>query len=147
MENLRKGGFLITKIRKYSSRIFSKLLEDYKINEVTAAQGRVLFPLWFENKLSFQDLKQKTALSKATLSHMLDKLEDSGYVKRVRSEKDRRVINIELIDMNDELKQKFIQVSDEMKEIYYKGFTDKEMDEFENYLQKLLDNLISYTRK
>ncbi|MEJ2278386.1 MAG: hypothetical protein P8Y70_11655 [Candidatus Lokiarchaeota archaeon] len=57
MENLRKGGFLITKIRKLSARIFSDLLRDLEINEITSAQGRVLFPLWSENILSFKEFR------------------------------------------------------------------------------------------
>jgi len=147
MENLRKGGYLITKIRKLSSRIFSNLLKNYEIKEITAAQGRVLFPLWFENRLSFQKLKQKTQLSKATLSHMLDKLEDLGFIQRVRSKEDRRVIYIELVKMDKDLIQKFVKVSEKMKEIYYRDFSEKEIDEFENYLNRLLENLLFYNMK
>jgi DNA-binding MarR family transcriptional regulator len=59
MEKLRKGGFLITKIRQLSQQIFDKLLKEYKIDEISAAQGRVMFPLWRQDNISFQDLKKK----------------------------------------------------------------------------------------
>ena len=39
---------------------------------------------------------------------------------------------------------KFSQVSNEMKDIYYKGFSEEEIDEFENYLRRLLENLSIY---
>ena len=147
MEKLREGGFLISKIRKLSERIFAKLLRDFNINEISAAQGRVIFPLWQKDNLSFQELKKKTSLSKATLSHMLDSLEEGGHIKRVRSVKDKRTINIKLTKKNKALQDKFLQVSNEMKEIFYKDFSEKEIDEFENYLRKLLGNLIEFSEK
>ena len=147
MEELREGGFLISKIRKLSERIFAKLLRDFNINEISAAQGRVIFPLWQKDNLSFQELKKKTSLSKATLSHMLDSLEEGGHINRVSSVKDKRTINIKLTKKNKALQDKFLQVSNEMKEIFYKDFSEKEIDEFENYLRKLLGNLIEFSEK
>ncbi|MFX1309647.1 MAG: MarR family winged helix-turn-helix transcriptional regulator [Promethearchaeota archaeon] len=144
MENLRKGGFLITKIRQLMLSVFDKLLEDYQIDEITAAQGRVMFPLWRKDNISFQTLKKKTMLSKATLSYMLDKLEEAGHIKRIPSENDKRTIHIKLTKKNKDLQEKFIQVSIQMKDIFYKGFSEKEIDEFEKYLRRLLENLINY---
>ena len=145
MEKLREGGFLMSKIRKLSERIFAKLLRDLKITEISAAQGRVMFPLWQKDDISFQKLRKKTALSKATLSTMLDNLEKSGHVKRVRSEKDKRTINIKLTKKNKALQDKFLQVSNEMGDIFYKDFSEKDIDEFESYLRKLLDNLTEFS--
>ena len=147
MEKLREGGFLMSKIRKLSERIFAKLLRDFKITEISAAQGRVMFPLWQEDDISFQELKKKTALSKATLSNMLDNLEKGGHVKRVRSENDKRTINLKLTKKNKALQDKFIQVSNEMGDIFYKDFSEKEMDEFESYLRRLLGNLTEFSEK
>ncbi len=147
MENLREGGFLITKIRQLMLRVFDKLLEDNQINEITVAQGRVMFPLWQNDNISFQDLKKKTMLSKATLSYMLDKLENAGHVERIRSEKDKRTIYIKLTKKNKELQGKFVKVSKEMTDLYYKGFSEQEIDELESYLRRLLDNLTSYKEK
>ena len=145
MEKLREGGFLISKIRKLSERIFAKLLRDFNINEISAAQGRVIFPLWQKDNLSFQELKKKTSLSKATLSHMLDSLEEGGHVKRVRSERDKRTINIKLTKKNKALQDKFLQVSNEMRYIFYKDFSEKEIDKFEDYLRRLLGNLTEFS--
>jgi DNA-binding MarR family transcriptional regulator len=147
MENLREGGFLITKIRQLSQRIFDNLLKEYNIDEISAAQGRVLFPLWKDDNISFQDLKKKAMLSKATLSYMLDKLEEAGHIERVRSEEDKRTIYIKLTKKNKELQEKYLQVSLKMTELYYKGFSEKQIDELEKYLKQLLDNLTSYNKK
>ncbi|MFW9999640.1 MAG: MarR family winged helix-turn-helix transcriptional regulator [Candidatus Hodarchaeota archaeon] len=147
MEKVREGGFLMTKIRKLSERIFAKILEDFNVDEITAAQGRVMFPLWQKDNISFQELKKKTMLSKATLSYMLDKLEESGHIERIPYEKDKRTINIKLTKKNQALQDKFLQVSNEMRDIFYKDFSEGEIDEFESYLRRLLDNLTQYNEK
>ncbi|MFX0004793.1 MAG: MarR family winged helix-turn-helix transcriptional regulator [Candidatus Hodarchaeota archaeon] len=145
MEKLREGGFLMAKIRKLSERIFAKILRDFKVSEITAAQGRVLFPLWKEDNISFKELKKRTSLSKATLSHMLDNLEEGGHIERVRDLNDKRTIHIKLTKKNLSLQDKYLRVSNEMKDIFYKGFTEKEIDEFESYLRRLLENLTLYS--
>ncbi|MFX1363648.1 MAG: MarR family winged helix-turn-helix transcriptional regulator [Promethearchaeota archaeon] len=147
MEKLREGGFLITKIRQLSQRIFDKLLKDYNMNEISAAQGRVMFPLWQKDNISFQELKKKALLSKATLSYMLDKLEEAGHIKRIRSEEDKRTINIKLTKKDKALQEKFLQVSYKMNEIFYKDFSEKEINEFEGYLRRLLDSLIQISKE
>jgi DNA-binding MarR family transcriptional regulator len=147
MNKLREAGFLITKIHQLSQRIFSNLLEEYEIHEITAAQGRILFPLWKKDNLSFQDLKKKTLLSKSTLSYFLDQLEEAGFIERIQSKSDKRSINVKLKSVNNELKQKFIDVSNQMKEIYYNKFSEKEIDEFEGYLTCILDNLMINNKK
>jgi len=147
MEKLREGGFLISKIRQLSERIFAKLLRDYQAIEINPAQGRVMFPLWKKDNISFHELKEKTLLSKATLSHLLDNLEKAGYIKRVPSPNDKRTINIKLTEKNKELQDKFIQVSNQMKDIYYKDFTEEDIDEFEGYLRRLLNNLTNFSEK
>ncbi len=147
MEELREGGFLITKIRQLSSRIFAKLLKEYKIHEINPAQGRVMFPLWRQDNLTFHELKKRTSLSKATLSHMLEKLEEAGHIMRIRSQEDKRTIRIKLTKKNKALQDKYLQVSNEMIKIFYNSFSEKEIDEFESYLRRLLANLTKYNDK
>ncbi|MFX1377292.1 MAG: MarR family winged helix-turn-helix transcriptional regulator [Promethearchaeota archaeon] len=151
MEDLREGGFLISKIQKLSSRIFAKLLRDYKAIEINPAQGRVMFPLWIltKDKISFNELLQMTSLSKATLSHLLDNLENTGHLKRIQpaQNEDKRTIYIKLTEEDKELQDKYIEVSNQMKDIFYNGFTEKEINGFEGYLKRLLDNLTNYSKK
>ncbi|MFX1313008.1 MAG: MarR family winged helix-turn-helix transcriptional regulator [Promethearchaeota archaeon] len=147
MEKLREGGFLISKIKQLSDRIFSKLLREHKAIEINPAQGRVLFPLWRQDNITFHELKKKTLLSKATLSHMLDNLEKEDYIKRIPSQKDKRTIYIKLTKKNNDMLERYLQVSNEMKDIFYKKFSEKEIDIFESYLRRLLNNLNEFSKK
>ena len=63
------------------------------------------------------------------------------------SPKDKRTINIKLTEKNKELQDKYIQVSNQMKDIYYKDFIEEDIDEFEGYLRRLLNNLTNFSEK
>ena len=147
MEKLTEGGFLVTKIHQLAQRVFSNLLDEYDIHEITAAQGRILFPLWKHDNLSFQELKKKTLLSKSTLSYFLDQLEEAGFIERIHSEDDKRTIKIKLAVMDRGVKEKFINVSNRMKEIYYMNFSEQQIDGFEDNLNRILHNLMLYDKK
>ncbi len=78
---------------------------------------------------------------------MLDRLEKTGYIVRVPSKADRRVILIRRTEKDRLLESKYIQVSDEMTNLFYDGFTSKEIDDFEDSLKRILANLTKHVQK
>jgi DNA-binding MarR family transcriptional regulator len=142
VKNLREGGFLIAKIHHLAGRIFYRMLKDYGLDEINPGQGRILFALWKEDGIPIQELSRRTQLGKSTLTSMLDRLEASGFLRRVPSREDRRKTLIELTEKNARYQQAYEQVSLAMTRIYYDGFTDSEIDRFESSLRRILDNLI-----
>ncbi len=143
MKEQRTGGFLIAKIHQLGGRIFAKKLKKYQLTEINPAQGRIMFPLWQKDGISIHELSKTTLLVKSTLTTMLTKLEDEGYLKRIPSLKDRRKTLIKLTEKNQELQEKYVQVSSEMNELFYHGLTEQEKDEFDRYLERILENLIA----
>jgi DNA-binding MarR family transcriptional regulator len=137
----REGGFLITKIHQISGRTFSKILKKAGIDEINPAQGRILFVLWKKDEIPISELAKRTLLSKSTLTSMIDRLGEAGYVVRVRSKKDRRTILIKRTEKDKLLEKKYIQVSNEMIDLFYRGFTTEEIDTLEDYLKRILTNL------
>ena len=87
------------------------------------------------------ELVDKAQLSKSTLSSHLDNLERLGIVKKTPSNEDKREIYIILTDEIRHIKEDYLKVSQEMLELFYKGFTDEDIDKFEEYLRKCLQNL------
>jgi DNA-binding MarR family transcriptional regulator len=51
-----------------------------------------------EARLSARRLSEAVGLSTAATTSMIDRLEAKGFVRRVRSESDRRQVNVELTD-------------------------------------------------
>lgn len=141
MDKLNEGGFLIAKIHQVSERIFAKILKKYGIDHINPAQGRILFVLWKNDNISISKLAAMTMLGNSTLTSMLDRLENSGYVKRCFSSTDRRTITIMQTDKNNQLQEIYQQVSKEMLELFYAGFKHQEIDIFEDCLRRILNNL------
>lgn len=135
---------MIARVQLLSERVFSKILAKYELSQISPAQGRILFVLWSKDGISIQELAKKTSLGKSTLTSMLDRLEQAGFVKRVPSKEDRRTILIKLTEKDRECQNLYTKITKEKTALFYKGFTSKEIDIFENYLQRVLDNLTAF---
>ena len=144
MKIRREGGFLIAKIHQLSGRIFAKILKKSGIDEINPAQGRILFVLWNKDEIPISELARKTMLSKSTLTSMLDRLEKAGYVVRKHSQEDRRKILIKRTEKDKNLEKTYTQVSEEMTNLFYSGLTPEEITDFEDYLKRILHNLVEH---
>ncbi len=141
---IREGGFLISKIKQISERIFDKKLKIYGINDLNTHQGRIIFSLWQKDNISIANLARQTALGKTTLTSMLDRLEQSGHITKRADKKDKRKTLVSLTDKSKSLKDRYEAVSKEMTKVFYKGIPAKEIDKFENTLKLILSNLTDY---
>lgn len=136
----REGGYLISQIHQLAGRIFSKKLKDSHI-DINHAQGRIIFALWKNDKIPINDLAKETSLSKSTLTTMLERLEKSGHLIRIQSEIDKRNIIICLTEKSSSLRNDYQKISADMTDLFYKGFKDDEISQFELYLKRILKNL------
>lgn len=142
MKDQPQGGFLISRIHQLSGRIFARKLRDHKV-EINPAQGRIMFVLWREDGIPISELARRTSLEKSTLTSMLDRLEEAGYLRRVRSKKDRRQILVYRTPKDEAWQGEYVRVSQDMAGVFYDGFSEDEIQEFESYLERILDNLIA----
>lgn len=70
--------------------------ESQRLGRLSYAQYSLLFGLAAESELSARELAGIADLSPATVTQMLDHLESDGLVKRVRSQRDKRVVLVSL---------------------------------------------------
>ncbi len=140
MSKNRDGGYLISQIHQLSGRIFSRKLKAYQI-DINHAQGRIIFALWKKDQIPINDLSEETALSKSSLTTMLERLDESGHIVRRQSETDKRVTLVCLTPKSSSLRADYQSVSADMTELFYKGFTDSEIELVESLLKKVLENL------
>ena len=96
------GGFLVSQLKQIQGRVFEKLLRA-NVNEFNGAQGRILYVLWQEDSVPIVELSKKTGLAKTTLTSMLDRMEESGLIRRNYDPVDRRQIRITLTEKAREL--------------------------------------------
>ena len=136
----------MAKIRQVAGRIFERMLNKYGI-EINSAQGRIMFALWQQDNISINELAKKTQLKKSTLTSMLDRLERMGYVRRQRSQKDRRKILIHRTAKDENLESEYVRLSQEHTKLFFRGFSEEEIDRFENDLKRILSNLMEHESK
>lgn len=136
-----QGGFLITRIKQVGGRVFERILAQKNIDAFNGAQGRILYVLWQKDGIPISELSRETGLAMTTLTSMLDRMEASGLVRRERGDADRRIIRILLTEGAKALKDDYDEVTGEISDIYYKGFSEEEIRQFEAYLRRILANV------
>lgn len=135
------GGYLINQIQKISSRKFNELLKEKNIDEFNGSQGVILYSLWNNKELTIKEIGKITGLAKTSLTSMLDRMEEKGLIRRKDNSEDKRSIKIMLTDKAKELEKDYNDISNKMSNVFYKNFSDKEINEIENYLERIISNL------
>lgn len=136
-----RTGFLISQIKQVQARIFQRLLQECGVEEFNGPQGHILYVLWQKDEVPIVELSQKTALAKNTLTAMLGRMEEQGLIERKTAESDKRQSLIVLTEKARDLQGKYDEVSQKMNEIFYKDFTDKEVEKIDGFLDRILQNL------
>ena len=135
-----KGGFYITQIKQLQDRIFERLLLENRI-EISGGQGRILFILWKTDHLTISEISEKTSLAKNTVSVVINGMVNKGIVERNINPANRRQTIISLTEYAKSLQTEYEAVSQQMNALFYQGFTEKERQQFESYLARILDTL------
>ena len=138
---ISRSGALMSQIRHISGRVFERILAKSGVDAFNGPQGRILDVLWQEDGISLREISNRTSLASSTLTSMIDRMECQGLLRRAPSPVDRQVTLIYLTDEARRLREKYEDVSAGMSEIYFRGFSDTEIEKFEKALQRILENL------
>ena len=137
----RLGGFLITKIKQLHSRELAQCISDKGIDAFSGEQGKILFVLWRKDKITQKELATETGLAKNTITIMLEKMEKNNLIKRITDENDKRKSLVILTEHAKSLKKCSDKISDKMLKKMYKGFSEEDINNFEEYLHRIIRNL------
>jgi MarR family transcriptional regulator, organic hydroperoxide resistance regulator len=125
---------LIGRIHENANKFIIKELKANGIEGIVPSHGEILNILFSVESCTMTDLAEKIRRTKPTLTVLVDKLVDYGYVTREKDQKDARVTNIALTDKGRKLKPGFENISKNMNALVYNGLTDKESYELEYLL-------------
>lgn len=121
--------------------MFEHILSDKNIDAFNGSQGSLLYILWQEDGIPIRELSRRSGLAVTSLTGMLDRMEAAGLIYRDRGDKDRRKVLIFLTDNARSLEKDYNEVTEEIENIYYKGFSEEEIDQCEKYLQRIFHNV------
>ena len=135
-----KGGTLLSQVHQVCGRVWNKILRENNMADLEGARGRIIFALWGKDGVPIKTLCEKTSLDKSTLTGIIDRLERDGYIKRKPSQTDKRSTLICLTGKEQEFAKHIQKVSNQMNKIFYKGFSDEEIMQFDSMLERILLN-------
>ena len=136
------GGTLISQVKQLQDRAFNKILKEEGIYEFNGQQGRILFALWKNEKLSLIELSRRTSLAKTTLSAMVERMKNEGLLIVEGSKEDKRSLVIYLSGKSLSLEEKINRATKKISDIFYKDFSEEEANELDRLLGKVKENLI-----
>lgn len=139
----KQGGFLVHKIKYLNTRLFNRLLQADARALFNGEQGKILSVLWDEGECTASDIADITGLANSTLSIMLKRMEENGLIISYDDSNDKRKRIYSVSALGREQQIVGNETSDALSDIFYDGFSDVEIKEFESYLKRILDNMKS----
>ena len=130
-------------IRLLNGRIFQKLLSQDPEALYRSEQGKILAVLWNSETgcATATDIALATGLANNTLTTMIKNLEEKNLVTVSPCGLDKRKKYLVMTDLGWSQQEVSDRVSQELDAIYYKGFSDKEIEQFEDFQERILANL------
>lgn len=92
-------------------RRYKPILEKY---DLTYTQYIAMMVIWEEKEIKVTDLGRRLYLDTGTISPLIRKLKEKGYIEILRDSTDERVQVIKLTVAGNKLKEKAIEIPEEM---------------------------------
>ena len=122
--------FLLRLFFKKNRRDFHRFGDRYQ------GQGKLLTLLALQPIITQKELTKKSGMRPQSASEMITKLEKRGYIRRYKSESDRRVMIIELTKDGKEVIDSGSH--QDFQPIVLNALTEEEKEEFGRLLDKLI---------
>lgn len=133
--------YFISKTKQKMVRFIEQKLEENTMSDLIVSHGNILTSLYeSDSKLTMSQIAEKIGKDKSTVTPLIYKLLNLGYISKVKSEYDKRITYIILTDKGKQLESKFNFITSQVYKTAYKNFTREEKTTFLKLLKKLNNN-------
>ena len=132
---------LISKIRHGANELIMRELEKHGIKGIVPSHGDILVRLFQRDSIPMSELASAINKKKNTVTTLVDKLVNLGYVTKSADPDDSRITLVKLTLDGKSLQKSFDKVSGLLLETVYKGITEKEKGAVLKVLLKMKNNL------
>lgn len=134
---------LISEIRTQVSSYIEKELTRQGIEGLVSSHGSILTALYVnEGKLPMKDIAERIHRTKSTVTQLVDRLIQHGYVRKEQSGEDARVHFIVLTEKGWSIRPMFVEISLQLNEQFFIGFSELEQEMFLKMLVKVRNNFV-----
>ncbi len=132
--------YILHLVKDINKQLNEQLTRIYKPYGLTAAQAMVLMYLYKNGKQNITDLSALLSTGKSNLSPLCKRMEQSGYIRRIRDIQDQRILYIELTNYAEEIMQEASK-SDSEIELFAEFQSEADQDKILTGLLTLKNNL------
>ncbi len=118
---------------------FANAINEHNL-KVTPEQWNLMNIIADNPGITQTELSQKGNKDKTNVTRILDVLDKNGFITRSTDRKDRRVFRINLTDAGTDIIEKVIPIAAKVKKNCYSGFSEKELEQFNDYLMRICKN-------
>lgn len=108
--------------------------------ELTGMQWEPVLMLWLKRADTVAGLARVSQMGVASMTRMLDRLEEKDLLRRERSELDRRVVNLHLTAKGRKIATKIWPIVVEGMHLHLDGFKKEELGQLNDLLGRMLAN-------
>jgi DNA-binding MarR family transcriptional regulator len=130
--------FLVAQVGRLHHKRAHALLEDLGLYH---GQPRLLRALWQEEGKTQSDLAARLHVRPATITKMLQRMAEAGFVERRRDSRDQRVVRVYLTDAGRAVRERVRQVWEQMEQEALEGFDPEESSQLRGFLLRIRENL------
>ena len=139
-----KRNWIINYIFRLNNALIKQKNRNMAEYGLTSIQADVLvFVLmtYQKREVNQLDVQAVFKLTNPTVSGIVDRLEEKGFIKRVRSEKDARFRSLVALPKGIALEETLLSCADEAERFLGQNMSDEEQAEFERLLKVALETV------
>lgn len=139
-------GFYFRRINQAIEKIVNR---KSKSMDLTKSQCDLLSYLYKNRnqKIIQRDIEHYFHISNPTVTGILNRLSQKGYIERVKSEDDRRVHYIQITQKTNDLCSCFLTQKEMIDKMLTQGLDNQEKIVLKDLLSRVLDNLITIEKE
>jgi MarR family transcriptional regulator, organic hydroperoxide resistance regulator len=130
----------ISTVRGKAYRYISQQLKKMGIEDIATPYGGIFMSLFSNNRLTMGEIARNIQRDKSTVTVLIRKLSDLGYVETSASPNDARATFVRLSKKGKALEPVFLEISKKVRKKIFKGFTEEEQEMLASLLEKARDN-------
>lgn len=124
-------------IKEIYSSTMNVVSDSLKGSGLTHQQIMVIKLIAHNGRVNISQLCSEMSLSKGTVSGIISRLEEAGYVIKIKNEEDKRNTYVAFSDKGKEFANSFRSKINESFDKIFENFTEEEVIELKNNLLKL----------
>ena len=131
---------LIARLRDKAYDFIIAELNQRKITGLVPSHGGIMSNLYKKDRLPMKEIAERIGRDKSTVTALVNKLLDAGYIVKEKDPDDNRVTYLCLTDRGKSLESDFYKISERLIATAFRGFSQKEREELVRAVVKMLNN-------